>query len=173
MPRRSILAGQAMHYPLRVRQQDVVISSLSNAAQETAIAIEASAADVFIFDVDEPFIIAGFRTKVTVAIDYDTQTAAAVISLDRRVTYASDTGRVELGTITIPDATAAGIQVYSTDFTPTQLDRGDQLVVEVKTAGTGGMSIAGDWLPVLLRQSADFEDITLPALDTAALVASV
>lgn len=172
MPRRSLLAGQAMHYPLRVRQQDMLISSLSNAAQETAVALEATAADVFVFDVDEPFIVAGFRVKITVATNYDTQTAAAVISLDRRITYGSETGRVELGTVTIPDATAAGIQVYSTDFTVTQLDRGDQLVVEVKTAGTGGMSIAGDWLPVITSQSADFEDITLAALDTAALVAS-
>lgn len=164
MPRSAVVTGQISHYPKRVRQTAALISSLADAAQETAVALEASAADVFVYTILDPITVTGFRCLVTVTLDYDTQTAEAVIALDHRITFASDTGRVALGTVALADGTAAGIQLYTT-FTPVNLERGDQLVVEVATAGTGGMSIAGDWLPVIITESTDFEDITLLAAD--------
>lgn len=171
MPRRAIVTGQAMHYPMRVRQTDVLISSLCDAAQETPIALTAAAVDQFVFTILEPVTVAIFRLLITTLINYDTLTQAAIVALDHRITYASETGRVELGTITIPDAAPAGEQIY-TVITPTDLERGDQLVVEVTQAGTGGASIAGAWLPVIGLQSMDFEDITAEGSD-AGLTLSV
>lgn len=165
MPRRSVVTGQVARYPIRTRQTEAWRSSLCVAAQETAIALEAATGDKFVFDVYEPITVVEFRVAITVLINYDTLSAAAVVALDHRVTYGSDTGRVALGSVTIPDAAPAGEQIY-VDLTPTNIERGDQLVVEVTTQGAGGGSIAGDWLPVILFQSTDFEDITLKASDS-------
>jgi hypothetical protein len=72
---------------------------------------------------------------------------AAVIALDRRVTYASDTGRVEVGRITIPIGTAIGKVVWK-ELDPTDIDIGDQLVWELVTASTAGAAILSvEWVP--------------------------
>lgn len=165
MPRRSVITGQISHYPLRTRQTEAWQSSMSVAAQETVVALAAVVGDKFVFNIYEPIMVVEFRLVVAGAITYNTPSALAVVALDRRVTYGSDTGRVELGTITIPDAAPAGQQIYKA-ITPTNLDRGDQLVVEVKTQGAGGAGISGSWLPLILCQSIDFEARTPPEQDT-------
>jgi hypothetical protein len=172
MPRRSVITGQISHYPLRTRQTDVVLSHEAVAGQLTAIAIEAVAGDKFVFDILEPIMVVEFRVQITVTINYDTPTTLAVVALDRRITYNSDTGRAQLATVTIPNNAPAGEQIYKELAQPVNLERGDQLVVEVTTAGTGGVAIAGDWRPVILLWSIDFEDLTPKASDSA-MTASV
>lgn len=167
MPRRSVITGQIAHYPLRTRQTDVVLSSEAVAGQLTAIALEATAGDKYTFDIVEPILVVEFRVQITVAIDYNTPTNLAVVALDRRIMYGSDTGRVQLTNVTIPNLAPAGRQIYTELAQPVGLDRGDQLVVEVTTAGTGGAGIAGDWRPVILLRSIDFEDLTPNAADSA------
>jgi hypothetical protein len=79
-----------------------------------------------------PVTVLRFGCLVTTA----TTGVAAVVALDKRVTYGSDTGRVELGRITVPIGTAVGKTVYKdvmADIAP-----GEQLVVELVTASTAG-----------------------------------
>ena len=65
---------------------------------------------------------------------------AAVIAVDRRVTYGSDTGRVEVGRLTIPIGTAVGKVVWK-ELDPTDFDIGDQMMIELITASTAGSAI--------------------------------
>jgi hypothetical protein len=67
---------------------------------------------------------------------------AAVVALDRRITYGSDTGRVEIGRLTIPIGTAIGKVVWK-ELDPTDFDIGDQMVLELITASTAGAAILG------------------------------
>lgn len=116
----------------------------------TALALEVTAAgDDVIWTIFEPITVLEVRAFVTVTFDYDTQTAEGVLSFERRVTYGSDTGRVVLGAVTLTDATAAGVQLYQT-INPTKLDVGDQIIADMSTAATGGMSIAGDFYPIFI-----------------------
>lgn len=124
-------------------------SAVADAALGTAIAVEATAGDKFVFTAMETMEVSEFRALITVALNYDTPTAIAVVTLDHRPTYGSDTGRVELAAITLANGTAAGKILYK-KFTPKKIKAGEQLVVEVKTAGTGGGSIAGDWQPIIV-----------------------
>lgn len=122
-------------------------SSLSDAAQETAIALEAAAGDKFTYTVKRPIVVFGFSLEVTVAFNYDTMTTAAKVALDYRVTYGSDTGREQLCELTLPQGLAAGKFLYK-EFAPKKLLPGQQLVVEVTVQGAGGTE-TGDWLPVI------------------------
>lgn len=123
-------------------------SNMCDAGQQTAIAIEAAAGDKFTFTILETIVVVEFRVLITVTIDYNVATTLAQVSLDHRVAYGSDTGRVELAVVTIPDATAAGKQLYK-KFTPKKIKAGEQLVVETKVQGAGGTEL-GDWLPVIV-----------------------
>jgi len=89
---------------------------------------------------------------VTVAVNYDTPTALCIVAFDRRVIYGSNTGRVEMGRVTIPDGAVAGA-VYYLDI-PNAADKdngeviaGGEVVAEIVQAGTGGGAIAGDFQP--------------------------
>ena len=93
----------------------------------------AGAADKHVVTVEVPMVVRRFGAIVTTAIV--NTTIAAVESLDYRPTYASDTNRAEIDTITLPTGTAAGKIVY-VDCNYRVLP-GTQLVVEHKTAGTG------------------------------------
>lgn len=65
-----------------------------------------------------------------------------VILFKKRITVGSDTGAVNLGTLTIPTAIAAG-KVYYKNIDPVDFELGEELVVEVTTAAAGG-GAAGD-----------------------------
>jgi hypothetical protein len=109
-------------------------------------ALEVAAGDLGLaFDVVEPITITRFGILVTVTFAYDTQTTEGVVALDRRVAYGSDTGRVEIDTINLTDAVAAGV-VIKVDFDGVDCDVGDQIILEAKTQAAGGGSIAGDWV---------------------------
>lgn len=140
----------------------------SNAAQETAVALEAATGVKFTFDVVEPITVTRFGIKPTVTFAYDTMTAEAVVKLKRYITYGSATGAITLATITLTDPAVAAnedwtvghcyyvdvsnIPAYTDAFTavnPADCKAGEQLVVEVTTQGAGGGGIAGDWLPYI------------------------
>lgn len=115
----------------------------------TAIALEAGAANLTggLWDVFEPMVVVYGGVLVTVAFNYDTQTAEAVVKFFQRVTYGSDTGRVELCAIRLIDGTAAGKILYA-PAAKKLISAGQQIVAAITTAGTGGGSIAGDFQPV-------------------------
>lgn len=125
---------------------------LCDAALPTAIALEAAAGDKFVFTVLEPLVVLGFRVMPTVAFDYNVMTTAAKVALDKRVTFGSDTNRVQLVELTLPDGLAAGKQLYK-KFDPVKCVPGQQLVVEVTVQGAGGTEV-GDWVPILITAPA-------------------
>jgi hypothetical protein len=141
---------------------------MADAGFITALAIEAAAADKMTWTVLEPGLSPTFfGVLVTVAIDYDTQTLATLVNLDKRITYGSDTGRIELAEIEIPDGAVAGsvflyrIGAHSTVAVANQQRciMAQQLICEVSQAGTGGGSIAGDYQPFVII-NADPEQFT-------------
>ena len=116
----------------------------------TPLALEVSAGgNNVIWTCWEPITVFEVRAFVTVAFNYDTQTAEGVLSFERRVAYGSDTGRVVIGAVSLTDGTAAGVSLYQT-IDPVDFEIGDQLIADMSTAGTGGMSIAGDFIPVAI-----------------------
>jgi hypothetical protein len=75
--------------------------------------------------------------RVACTITTQNTVTAAVIALDRRVTYGSDTGRVEVDTVTMPTAAIIGKVVYSPLINQLFVP-GEQLVIELVTASTAG-----------------------------------
>lgn len=129
----------------------------ADAGLPTALALEAATGDKSIWTAFHPMQVSRVGILITVATDYDTQSAAAVVAFDRRVTYGSDTGRVEMARLTIPDATAAGTVIYvdvpnGQDNDSGEVLAGGQVVSEVVTQGAGGGSIAGDFQPFICWQ---------------------
>ena len=125
--------------------RDIHVFQNATSALDAVHALEVAAGDLGLaFDVLEPITITRIGIIATVTFAYDTQTAEANVSVDRRIAYGSDTGRVELGVIKLLDATPAGT-VIKKDFNSVDLDVGDQVILEAKVAGTGGAGIAGDW----------------------------
>lgn len=127
----------------------IILDQANNdAAKATAIALEASAAVKNTWSIIEPMTVTRFGIQVTVAFDYDTQTAEGVLTLKKYIAYGSSVGAVTLGYITLTDALAAGSVVYvdiDNDAGAANLKAGEQLVAEVTTRGAGGGSIAGDY----------------------------
>jgi hypothetical protein len=124
-------------------------AGMADAGFEAAIALDAVIGDSIVFTVMEPMVVFGLRLLCTLLTAYDTKVTDQIISLDHQPAYGSVTGRTELGTITVPDALAAGKVLYK-NFTPKKVMPGEQLVFEIKQAGTGGVSIAGTVQPFLV-----------------------
>jgi len=107
-------------------------------------AVEATAADVFTMKVEHPMRIrdVGVIVSVLTAID----NTDCVASLDAIISGAA---RAEKGTMTITDAVAAGTQIVaSEDFSSWasfDVDEGDTLIFEQKTAGVDASTEAGDY----------------------------
>lgn len=80
-----------------------------------------------------------FMVEVVVAAD----TTAPVVEFNRRPTIASATGEVALGTLTIPDGTAAGAVIYK-DIDPVNFEVGDELSFELITQGADAGTATGD-----------------------------
>lgn len=89
---------------------------------------------------DKLFYSFALPTKVLrVACTITTQNTVtpAVLALDRRPTYGSDTGRVEVDTVTMPIAAVVGKVVFSPLINVT-FQPGEQLVIELTGASTAG-----------------------------------
>ena len=88
-----------------------------------------------IMDVHVPIRV--IRVGVLITETVDSTGGSPVVQFDRRVTTGSDTGRgtADVGSVTIPDTTAAGKYVWS-DAIKIDLDIGDQVVPQITTAAT-------------------------------------
>jgi len=62
-------------------------------------------------------------------------TGATIVSFYKRITAGSDTGRVLIGTLSIPNATAAGKCLYK-DIQGYTCKEGEEIVADVTTAAT-------------------------------------
>jgi hypothetical protein len=131
-------------------------AGMTDAGHATALAVEAATGDIGIWTAFHPMQVSRVGVLITVAINYDTLTTKAVIAFDRRVTYGSDTGRVEMGRVSIPDATAAGTVIYLDIPNGEGNDNGEvlagqQVVAEIVTQGAGGTEV-GDFQPFVCWQ---------------------
>jgi len=136
------------------------------ATMTTAIPLEANAAAILTYPpvggLAEPICVTRFGFRPTVTFNYDTMTQKGKLKL-YRYPKANATDKVELGYIYLENGDAAGRVYYvdvdnakvaavapyaglafqgKADFNP-----GDQVVVEIATAATGGANIAGDFQP--------------------------
>jgi len=83
-----------------------------------------------------PWVVRGWAAVITTAIQAADQ---AIVSLDRRPTAGSDTGRVNdmVGSLTIPGGTVAGKAYYKDGF-QAKIVPGEEAVVEVTDASAAG-----------------------------------
>ena len=128
----------------------------TDAGHATALAVEASVGDIGTWTAFMPMQVSRVGVLITVLINYDTLTTKAVIAFDRRVTYGSDTGRVEMGRVSIPDGAVAGAVYYvdipnGQDNDNGEVIAGGQVVAEIVTAGLGGTEV-GDFQPFICWQ---------------------
>lgn len=96
---------------------------------------------------------------VTVAV---VSTGPVVVKFWQRVTFASVTNQVLLGTLSIPGGTAAGKVVYK-DISPTLIYPGQEISYEVTTAATASGSAVYD---------VEFSDSPEAAANQANMIAS-
>ena len=127
-------------------------SNLADGGFVADLITEATSGDKIVFTALEPMIVMGFRLLIMATINYDTPTAIANIALDKRVAFGSDTNRVELAVIILPDGIVAGKVLYK-NITPVKLLPGQQLVVKVKVAGVGTTS-SGSFKPFVIAAPA-------------------
>ena len=116
------------------------------------LALEVATGDTtFTWQIYWPCFVYAFGYLVSVAFDYNTQIVEGIVALDKRITFGSDTGRVEVCRLDLEDALAIGsVRYIFPNRTNVNCDPGDTLICEVVTAGTGGGAIAGDWVPFVL-----------------------
>ena len=127
-----------------------------DANELTAINVSAATGAVTnaIWTLHDGYSVQRFKVQITTAVAYDTPTALAIVKLMRRVTFGTDTGAVELGRITIPDGAVAG-DCYYIDIPPDQNSAsgdcmaGNQLLINVHQAGTGGAALAGAYRAIV------------------------
>ena len=120
-------------------------------ASTTDVILEVAAGDtLFIWTCLWPMQVLAFGYLATVAFNYDTLVTEGVVALDKRVTYVSDTGRVEVCRLDLESGLAAGdVRFVLPNRTNVLCAPGDQLVCEVVTAAVGGTEV-GDWSPFVM-----------------------
>jgi hypothetical protein len=118
-----------------------VLTAQQANANLTPTTYSASAGDLHTFTARRPLWVMGLGCEVTTA--YTAPTTAQVVALDFRPTYGSDTGRVEKTTITMGTARTAGTIIHKR-IDGFKVLPGQQVVIEQKTAGSGGAG-AANW----------------------------
>lgn len=109
-------------------------------AFDTAEVLSASAAVYGEYYVTKPCSVSELRFIVSTAIA--ASTTAPVIKIKQRPTPGSDTGAVDIASITIPDGTAAG-KVMVKRVAPFQLNVGDSLCFQHVTQAADASAAAG------------------------------
>jgi len=122
-----------------------LVESLKDASQ-TAIAVNAATGDKATFTARVPMAVVGFGVEITT--NYANQTTKQVVSLDKRPTHNSDTGREELAAITLENGYADG-HIYRKKVSAVKVEAGQQLVVEQKVQGAG-TGVAGGCIPFII-----------------------
>jgi hypothetical protein len=140
----------------------VVDSANDNHGMAVAIALNAAVGNILTKSAREPMCVERFGFAPTVALDYDTATAKAVLTL-YKYPGGVTADKVALATITLEDGDEPGVQyVVDVDNQPVKaaapytgiqpkgmadLDPGDQVGIEITTQGAGGGGIAGTFQP--------------------------
>ncbi|CAO0823786.1 hypothetical protein DFAR_3900012 [Desulfarculales bacterium] len=138
----------------------VINRANSDAERATAIALEASTGAILTKTMEVPGMAMAFGFIPTVLFNYDTQTVKGVLKL-YKYPLGVEGNKVLLGTINLEDGDLVGkfykcrisskVPYTSPIAAPgAKYNAGDQLVIVVATAATGGGYIAGDFQPVVL-----------------------
>lgn len=125
-----------MGYP----QQDISHSIFRSSNAHDTACVLTTAADYGGYGISKRIVMK--RIKIMISTLTATSTLNPVVTVYRRVTYASQTNAVAIGTLTIPTGSAVGTVIYK-DVGQFQLQPGDQLWFKVTTAGTDASSAAG------------------------------
>ncbi len=111
-------------------------------------AVEASPADVFTWIVEHPLRVTDVSVVISTLTAIDM--TSAVASVDAVIDGAA---RAEQTTLTITDAVAVGTELSAaetdTSWEPFELDEGDTLYFEHKTAGVDAGTEAGEYYFIL------------------------
>lgn len=110
-------------------------------AHDTAENLAAAAAVYGGYLVTKPCQITEFKFYVTVLVEADN--VAPVVEVNQRPAYGSSSGEVQIATITIPEATAAGKVMSKVCDPPILLNVGDELSFEHVTQATDSGTAAG------------------------------
>ena len=92
---------------------------------------------------------------MTTLLAYDTVTATEVFAIDRRVTFASDTGRLEVGRVDVHatlSLAVGSVRMLQVNHVNELLNPGEELIMEIITRGTGGAALAGVYTPFILLE---------------------
>ena len=117
------------------------------------IPVETAAADVFVYTFSHAAIIKDIHLHVTnAAVATDNTAAVVAVDLDP-----SDAARAEKIAFTIADAAAVGTvyrakTVGGANWVPFNVKPGDQLIVEIKTAGADAGTETGEFIVNALVQ---------------------
>lgn len=117
----------------------------------TALVLETAAGDTaYVWTVEYSAIVVDFGIRVTVAFNYDTLVTTGVVALDKRITAGSDTGRVEIGRLNLPNGLAVGdirtAPRAALGSTARLVEPGQQLIFERLVTAVGGIEV-GDYYP--------------------------
>lgn len=82
------------------------------------------------------------RLEFMVSAAVTAGTGAPVVTFYRRPTMGSDSGRVAIGTITVPNSASVGQVIYK-DVTPVLLSPGEEISMARTTQATDGGTAAG------------------------------
>ena len=114
-------------------EEKIVDSGYSGGSVTTNLV---SGADLAVYGVSyQPIVVRAFAAIVTEALG----TADATVELDHRPTANSDTGRTQVGVMTIPQSSASVGDVYYQDGISQKVVPGEEIVVETD----GGASTNG------------------------------
>jgi len=107
----------------------------------TAANLAATAADWVVFNVQHPIMIKRISMFIKTACTFGN--TAPVVSVYSRPTTASSAGQVTIGTLTIPNGTAAGKVVYK-ELNSVRVHAGYDLALAVTTKGGDAGTAQGD-----------------------------
>jgi hypothetical protein len=113
---------------------------LNSGTITTAANLAATAADWVVYGVQHPIVIR--RISIFMTLACSASTTAPVVTVYSRPTTASSAGQVTIGTLTIPNATAAGKVVYK-ELNSVRVNAGNDLCLAVTTQGGGSGTAAG------------------------------
>lgn len=148
-------------------EKNVIDAAVGDASLAAALALEAAAAAILTKTFFEPVSISRFGFRPTAAFDYDTQTVEGVLTI-YRYPVAGGAGKVALASIPLEDLALVNNVYYVDVANPpvaargkgrADIDAGEQVVIEISTAATGGAGIAGDFQPFFcFHPRAEVED---------------
>jgi hypothetical protein len=141
-----------MSYPEMLMWNEVLKNKAGSFS--TAVNVAGAAASYGGFAVMQPISLKRLLFFVTVQVTAGT--TAPVVNWVSAPTYASSSGAVTLGTLTIPNGSAVGTVVYKDISDSTRVQAGYELTLNLQTqAADGGTAAGSGWMGMIWEPSPD------------------